>query len=98
MKTQIRTISELDRTIHEPGRLMIVALLSGLEECDFRYLLHETEMNKGTLSSHLAKLEQSGYVEIKKTFRGKFPCTSLRLTTAGRDAFSQYRKKLKQSL
>jgi DNA-binding MarR family transcriptional regulator len=98
MKTEIRTISELDRTIHEPGRLMIVALLSGLEECDFRYLLHETEMNKGTLSSHLAKLERSGYVDIKKTFRGKFPCTLLRLTAAGRDAFSRYRTHLKQSL
>ena len=82
MKEQIRAIAALDRVIHEPGRLMIVALLWAVKECDFLYLLHETEMNKGTLSSHLARLEEAGYVEIEKTFRGKVPRTLLRLTAA----------------
>ena len=95
MNAQLRNIAELDRVIHEPGRLMIFALLSAVEECDFLYLLHETELNKGNLSSHLARLEEAGYVEIKKTFRGKVPRTLLRLTRAGRSAFEQYRKKLK---
>lgn len=80
MNEQARNISMLDRVIHEPGRLMIVALLSGIEEADFLYLLHETELNKGTLSSHLARLEQAGYVEISKTYRGKVPQTILKLT------------------
>jgi len=66
MNQQLRAISELDRVIHEPGRLMIVALLSAFKECDFLYLLHETEMNKGNLSSHLARLEEAAYVEIQK--------------------------------
>ncbi|MCX6621297.1 MAG: transcriptional regulator [Acidobacteria bacterium] len=98
MNKQLRSLSELDRVIHEPGRLMIVTLLSGIAECDFLYLLHETEMNKGTLSSHLARLEEAGYVQIEKTFRGKIPRTLLRLTANGRSAFNDYRKKLKQSL
>ncbi len=98
MNQQIRRLSELDRVIHEPGRLMILTLLSVLEECDFRYLQHETEMNKGTLSGHLSRLEEAGYIEIEKTFRGKFPHTLLRLTRDGRAAFAEYRKKLKQSL
>ena len=98
MNKQIRTLSELDRVIHEPGRLIIVALLSGLEECDYRYLVHETEMNKGTLSGHLARLEETGYIQIEKTFRGKIPRTLLRLTDNGRAAFADYRKSLKQSL
>src|ERR1035441_7453703 len=84
MNEQLRAISELDRVIHEPGRLMIVALLSAFKECDFLYLLHETEMNKGNLSSHLARLEEAAYVEIQKTYRGKVPQTVLRLTSAGR--------------
>ena len=88
----------LDRVIHEPGRLMIVALLSGIEEADFLYLLHETELNKGTLSSHLARLEEAGYVEITKTYRGKVPQTLLKLTRAGRKAFDQYRKTVKEAL
>jgi DNA-binding MarR family transcriptional regulator len=98
MNAHLRNISELDRVIHEPGRLIIVALLSAVEECDFLYLQHETELNKGTLSSHLARLEEAGYVEIEKTYRGKVPRTLLRLTPAGRAAFEDYRKKMKAAL
>jgi DNA-binding MarR family transcriptional regulator len=98
MNQQIRNLSELDRVIHEPGRLMIVALLSAVEKADFLYLLHETEMNKGTLSSHLARLEEAGYVEVTKTFRGKIPQTLLQLTPAGRKTFEEYRRQLKSAL
>jgi len=94
MNEQLRAISELDRVIHEPGRLMIVAVLAGLKECDFSFMLNETKLNKGNLSSHLAKLEAAGYVEIEKTYRGKVPLTLLRLTRAGRKAFEDYRKGL----
>jgi len=98
MNGQLRAISELDRVLHEPGRLMIAALLSGIKECDFLFLLRETEMNKGNLSSHLARLEEAGYVEIEKTYRGKVPMTLLRLTRAGRAAFDGYRKGLMAAL
>jgi DNA-binding transcriptional ArsR family regulator len=94
MNEQLRAISELDRVIHEPGRLMIVALLADLKECDFQFLLTETKMNKGNLSSHLTKLEAAGYVEIEKTYRGKVPMTLLRLTRSGLKAFDAYRKGL----
>lgn len=98
MNPQIQAIAELDRVIHEPGRLMLMALLSAVESSDFLYLQHETEMNKGTLSSHLSKLEEAGYVEISKTYRGKVPQTLLRLTKPGRKAFEQYRRKLREAL
>ena len=98
MNRQIRTIAEIDRVIHEPGRLMLVALLFAVEATDFLYLQHETEMNKGTLSSHLSRLEEAGYVEVSKTYRGKVPQTLLRLTVTGRKAFEQYRRKLKEAL
>ena len=98
MNQQIRAIAQLDRVIHEPGRLMIVALLFAVERSDFLYLQHETGMNKGTLSSHLSRLDEAGYVEVSKTYRGKVPRTLLRLTSAGRKAFEQYRRKLKEAL
>ena len=98
MNQQIRTIADLDRVIHEPGRLMIVALLFALDRADFLYLQHETDMNKGTLSSHLSRLEEAGYVEVTKTYRGKVPQTLLGLTEAGRKAFEKYRRKLKKAL
>jgi DNA-binding HxlR family transcriptional regulator len=98
MNRQTQTFSEIDRVIHEPGRLMIVALLFAVDRADFLYLQHETEMNKGTLSSHLSRLEEAGYVEVLKTYRGKVPQTLLHLTDAGRKAFEQYRRKLKEAL
>ena len=98
MNQQIRMIADLDRVIHEPGRLMIAALLFAVDQADFLYLQHETGMNKGTLSSHISRLEDAGYVEVVKTYRGKVPQTLLRLTRAGRKAFEQYRQKLKGAL
>ena len=98
MNRQTQTFTEIDRVIHEPGRLMIVALLFAVDRSDFLYLQHETEMNKGTLSSHLSRLEEDGYVEVLKTYRGKVPQTLLHLTDTGRKAFEQYRWKLKEAL
>lgn len=82
----------LDRVIHEPARLVLVALLAGVKEADFLWLQRESALTKGNLSSHLAKLEEAGYVEVEKTFRGKIPLTMLRLSRAGRSAFVDYKK------
>ena len=98
MNRRIRSLGEIDRVIHEPGRLMIVALLFAVEKSDILYLQHETGLNKGTLSSHLSRLEETGYVEITKSFRGKIPQTLLTLTGAWRLAFEEYRKKLRGAL
>ena len=85
-------MDEVDRVVHEPARLLIMALLSGAEEADFLFLLRETGLTKGNLSNHLAKLEGADYVEIEKTFRGKIPLTLARLTPKGRSALQIYRK------
>ncbi|GEM_PF-236221 len=87
-------MTELDRVIHEPARLLIVALLAGVKEADFLWLLRESELTKGNLSSHLSKLEEVGYVEIEKSFKGKIPLTMLRLAKPGRTAFEDYKKKM----
>ena len=91
-------MSELNRVIHEPARLTIVAVLSSVKEADFLYLLRETGLTKGNLSTHLVRLEQAGYVEIEKTFRGKIPLTIVRLSSEGRAAFEDYRKSMKDLL
>jgi DNA-binding MarR family transcriptional regulator len=98
MNPKIRPISDLDRVIHEPGRLIVVALLYAVHQADFLYLQHETGMNKGTLSSHISRLERARYLEVEKTYRGKVPQTLLRLTDAGRKAMAQYRRTLKSFL
>ena len=87
-------MSDLDRVIHEPARLTIVALLAGVREADFLWVQRESALTKGNLSSHLAKLEESGYVQIEKTYRGRIPLTILRLTRQGRAAFDAYRRNM----
>jgi len=86
----------LDRLLHEPARLVIATLLFAVESADFLFLLHESGLSKGNLSSHLARLEAAGYVAIEKTFRGKIPLTICRLTDSGRDALRRYREQLKR--
>ncbi len=94
MTGQLRGLSELDRVIHEPARLLLVALLSSVESADFLFLLKESRLTKGNLSVHLSRLEEAGYLTVKKTFRGKIPHTEYRLTTKGRTAFDAYREQL----
>jgi DNA-binding transcriptional ArsR family regulator len=84
--------TQLDRMIHNPGRLAIMAVLAGCESADFTFLEKTTQLNKGTLSKHLSALEESGYIEISKRFKGKMPNTSAKLTTQGRKAFKHYRQ------
>jgi DNA-binding MarR family transcriptional regulator len=67
-----------------------------VESADFVFLQRETGLTKGNLSTHLTKLEEAGYIKIEKTFRGKYPLTLCSLTGEGREAFSNYRKKLLQ--
>jgi DNA-binding transcriptional ArsR family regulator len=94
MNADLQSLVEVDRIIHEPARLVIVAILSVVESADFLYLLKETKLTKGNLSSHLSKLEEAGYVTIEKTFVGKITRTICRLTPDGREAFLAYREKI----
>ena len=87
-------MTQLDRVIHEPARLLVVALLAGVREADFLWLLNESRLTKGNLSNHLAKLADAGYVEVEKTYKGKIPLTVLRLTRQGKAAFDRYKKTL----
>ncbi len=94
----LRALGDLDRLVHEPARLQILSLLTVLEEADFLYLLQQTGQSRGNLSSHIAKLETAGYVEVEKTFVGKIPRTVYRLTGPGRRAFDTYKQGLLSAL
>lgn len=98
MGDKIQNLAGIDRIVHEPARLMIVALLAAVEEADFQYLHQTTGLTKGNLSVHLSKLEEAGYVEIEKTFRGKYPLTLCRLTQRGSEVFRNYKKVIRAAL
>jgi DNA-binding MarR family transcriptional regulator len=89
-------INRLDKLIHEPARMSIMAVLYVVESADFIFLMTQTGLTWGNLSAHLTKLETAGYVEVEKTFKGKRPNTNLKLTPAGRNAFQRYLGQMKQ--
>lgn len=89
-------MTELDRLIHEPARLLIVTALSGVPTADFNFLLSMLGLTKGNLSFHMHQLERGGYVEVIKGFNGKVPHTAYRLTEKGRAALEQYWSALDQ--
>ena len=95
---QADRIVEIDRLIHEPARLSIMAHLYVLDSADFIFLMNQTGLTRGNLSSHMSKLEAAGYLNVEKKFARRKPLTILRLTTEGRTAFSDYRQRMRRVL
>lgn len=85
---------EVDRLIHEPARLLLMANLYIVDEADFVFLARRTGLTAGNISSHMSRLEDAGYVDIDKGFEGRRPRTMYRLTAAGRAAFERYRQQV----
>jgi DNA-binding transcriptional ArsR family regulator len=91
-------IPEIDKIIHEPARLTIMSYLYVVDSADALFLQRQTGLTWGNLSSHISKLEDTGYIKVTKEFLGKKPHTALQLTNKGRDAFIQYQQNMKQML
>ncbi len=98
MAGDLRDVVGVDRVLHEPARLLLAALLYPVDGADFLFLLRESGLTKGNLSSHLAKLEEAGYVVVAKGYQGKVPHTDYRLTDDGRRAFRAYRDRMRRAL
>lgn len=91
---EIKQVLEVDRVIHEPARFLVMSYLYVVENADFLFLMNQTGLTRGNLSSHISKLEAAGYIHIQKEFVNKMPHTLLSLTPAGRAAFDEYRKQM----
>lgn len=90
----LKALTGVDKLIHEPGRLAVMAFLFVVEETDFLFLMDQTGLTRGNLSAHMAKLAAAGYVEVRKMFVNNIPRTTYHLTEAGRTAFDTYRRDL----
>jgi len=89
---------EIDKLIHEPARFALVSCLFVVESADFVFLVRQTGLTGGNVSSHMGKLEAAGYVNVTKSFVEKRPQTMFRLTRKGRNAFDEYRSTMKSML
>ncbi|ALJ91947.1 MULTISPECIES: winged helix-turn-helix domain-containing protein [Thermus] len=91
----------LDPVIHQETRLRLMALLASLGEgaqVEFTWLKEALDLTEGNLSSHLAKLEEAGYVQVEKGYQGRRPRTWVRLTPQGRAAYQAHRQALLELL
>jgi DNA-binding MarR family transcriptional regulator len=86
--------SNLDPLLHSQLRLAVMSILISATEAEFVYIKEKTNATAGNLSVQLDKLQESGYIEIEKTFRGKRPVTNCKITKAGIKAFEEYVKVL----
>ena len=90
------TILQLDRVIHEKGRLTIMSMLAASPELSFTELRDALAMTDGNLTTHIRTLQEAGYLAVAKTFQNNRPLTTCSLTTAGRKAFASYVDLLEQ--
>jgi DNA-binding MarR family transcriptional regulator len=91
-------IEEIDKLVHEPARLLLMAHLYVVDGADFVYLLDQTGLTAGNVSSHMRKLVAADYVEMEKAFVGNRPQTTYSLSRAGRKAFEAYRENIAEIL
>lgn len=89
-------IPGIDRMFHQPARFIVTSLLYSVSVADFLFLLRQTNLTPGNLSSHLTKLKAAGYVVIHKDFVDNKPHTAVRLTGKGRTAFEKYRNNMRE--
>lgn len=89
---------ELDPLLHSQLRLAVMSILISAQEADFVFLREKTGATAGNLSVQIDKLREAGYISVEKSFKGKMPRTSCRITQAGITAFEEYVKALKSYL
>jgi DNA-binding MarR family transcriptional regulator len=89
---------QLDRVIHEKGRLAIMSMLAATPELSFTELRDALGMTDGNLTTHIRTLQEEGYVAVSKSFQNNRPLTTCALTSAGRKAFAGYVDLLEQFL
>ena len=95
----LRSLVEgIDKLIHEPARLLLMAHLYIVEEADFVFLVDQTKLTAGNASSHMKKLISAEYVSQTKTFVRNRPQTTYQLSSDGRSAFEAYRKTMESIL
>jgi DNA-binding MarR family transcriptional regulator len=87
---------DLDPLLHSQLRLAVMSLLISLESAEFTFIKEKTKSTAGNLSVQLDKLSEAGYIAIEKSFKGKKPLTTCRITKKGIKAFEEYVNTLKQ--
>jgi DNA-binding MarR family transcriptional regulator len=88
--------TDLDPLLHSQLRLAVMSILISVDSAEFTFLKEKTKSTAGNLSVQIDKLSEAEYITVEKTFRGKKPVTTCRVTQKGIKAFEDYVNALKQ--
>ncbi len=88
--------NDLDPILHSQLRLSIVSILMTVDEANFTFIKETTNAAAGNVSIQIKKLQDAGYVKVKKTFKNNYPNTTVSLTKKGIEAFEDYVNNLKK--
>jgi DNA-binding MarR family transcriptional regulator len=88
--------TDLDPLLHSQLRLAVMSILISVESAEFTFLKEKTNSTAGNLSVQIDKLSEVEYITVEKSFRGKKPVTTCRVTKKGIKAFEDYVNALKQ--
>jgi len=88
--------NDLDPLLHSQLRLSIISILLSVEEANFNFIKETTGATSGNISVQIKKLQQAGYIQVKKTFKDNYPNTSVSITPEGKEAFETYVNNLKK--
>jgi len=91
-------LATIDKIVHSPARLMLLAYLYVVESAEYIFLVNMTGLTWGNLATHIGKLETAGYVEVEKEIRGKKVHSMVHLTNQGRKAFKTYKTTMQSVL
>lgn len=89
---------ELNPLLHSELRLGVMSILISVDSADFTYIRKQTGTTAGNLSVQIEKLKEAGYIDVTKSFKGKMPCTTCKITQQGVEAFQQYVEALQSYL
>lgn len=89
-------LPKLDPLLHSELRLAVMSILMDADQADFSYIKKQTGATSGNLSVQIDKLSVAEYITVEKGFKGKMPCTTCKITQAGKDAFENYVTALKE--
>ncbi len=91
-------VADIDKTVHEPARLLILSMLYVLDSADFVFLQNQSGLTRGNFSTHISRLVEEKYIDVKKEFVDMKPTTIYSITEAGRNALEIYRGQMKKIL
>ncbi len=94
----LRQAAEIDKTVHEPARLLILSMLYVIDSADFVFLHNQSGLTRGNFSTHISKLEDRGFIDVTKEFVDRKPTTFYAITESGREALETYRTQMKKIL